>query len=217
MRFVITSDHGEEFGERGSWGHAHTLYAEQLHIPLIMSGPGLSAQVIDTPVGTQDIAPTLLRWAGVTSGLSADGVDLGPIAAGAPLDRAFPAETTRFSTARLGLREGDLRLEWDLRSGEAELFARLRTEARYRALFARAFPADADPFTVGNIVRALASMFTSFWLAEYFYQTWRYAGGARGWAAALVFWPVFAVIAGLTLLVAVIGRWGLKPKGAPAP
>jgi arylsulfatase len=122
VRFVITSDHGEEFGERGSWGHAHTLYAEQLHIPLIMSGPGLSAQVIDTPVGTQDIAPTLLRWAGVTSGLSADGVDLGPIAAGAPLDRAFPAETTRFSTARLGLREGDLRLEWDLRSGEAELF-----------------------------------------------------------------------------------------------
>jgi len=90
VRFVITSDHGEEFGERGSWGHAHTLYAEQLHIPLIMSGPGLSAQVIDTPVGTQDIAPTLLRWAGVTSGLSADGVDLGPIAAGAPLDRAFP-------------------------------------------------------------------------------------------------------------------------------
>jgi len=28
---------------------------------------------------------------------------------------------------------------------------------------------------------------------------------------------VFAVIAGLTLLVAAIGRWVLKPKGAPAP
>jgi hypothetical protein len=27
----------------------------------------------------------------------------------------------------------------------------------------------------------------------------------------------YAVIAGLTLLVAVIGRWVLKPKGAPTP
>ena len=39
VRWVITSDHGEEFGERGSWGHAHTLYAEQLRIPLILSVP----------------------------------------------------------------------------------------------------------------------------------------------------------------------------------
>jgi hypothetical protein len=28
---------------------------------------------------------------------------------------------------------------------------------------------------------------------------------------------VYAVIAGLTLLVAVIGRWLLRPKGTPAP
>ena len=37
--FAITSDHGEEFAERGSWGHGHTLYPEQLHVPLVVVGP----------------------------------------------------------------------------------------------------------------------------------------------------------------------------------
>ena len=59
VRWVVTSDHGEEFGERGSWGHAHTLYAEQLHVPLIMSGGALPAgRAVDGWVGTHDIAPT---------------------------------------------------------------------------------------------------------------------------------------------------------------
>ena len=30
---AVSADHGEEFGERGSWGHAHTLFPEQLHVP----------------------------------------------------------------------------------------------------------------------------------------------------------------------------------------
>ena len=41
VRVILTSHHGEEFGERGTWGHAHTLYAEQLHVPMIVSGAGL--------------------------------------------------------------------------------------------------------------------------------------------------------------------------------
>lgn len=45
----------------------------------------------------------------------------------------------------LGLREGD------------GLLARLRADARYRALFARAFPVEAEPFTVTNVTRAIAS------------------------------------------------------------
>lgn len=144
VRFVITSDHGEEFGERGSWGHAHTLYAEQLHIPLIFSGPGIPAgSVVDTPVGTHDIAPTVLGWAGVSGGLDADGVDLGAAATEALPARAFPAETTRFKTARIGLREGDLRLEWDLRSDTAELFD-LRADAVESRDVAKARPGEAS-------------------------------------------------------------------------
>ena len=65
VRWVVTADHGEEFGERGSWGHAHTLYSEQLHVPLVVSGPGLpEGMVIDEVVGTHDVAPTIAGWVG---------------------------------------------------------------------------------------------------------------------------------------------------------
>ena len=126
VRWVITSDHGEEFGERGTWGHAHTLFAEQLHVPLILSGPGVPAGVVvDAPVGNHDVAPTLAAWAGAPAdALQPDGVALTPgqDQTVALASRPFPAETTRFKTNRLGLYEGGLRLEWDLKSGETWLY-----------------------------------------------------------------------------------------------
>ncbi|NOY25234.1 MAG: sulfatase [Oligoflexia bacterium] len=130
VRWVVTGDHGEEFGERGSWGHAHTLYAEQLHVPLIIAerqpdgGSTLPVgRIVADTVGTQDIAPTIAGWVSQAAGLQADGIDLAPIIQGAAApDRAFPAETTRFETNRAGLYEDGLRLEWDLKSGSAELF-----------------------------------------------------------------------------------------------
>ncbi len=45
----------------------------------------------------------------------------------------------------LGLREGD------------RFLPTLRADSKYRALFERAFPGDADAFTVGNVTKALAS------------------------------------------------------------
>ncbi|MCZ7585811.1 MAG: sulfatase [Deltaproteobacteria bacterium] len=36
---IVTSDHGEEFGERGLWGHGITLYDEMLRVPLIIKTP----------------------------------------------------------------------------------------------------------------------------------------------------------------------------------
>ncbi|MCH2101255.1 MAG: sulfatase, partial [Planctomycetes bacterium] len=35
----LTSDHGEEFYERGRWGHGQSLFEEQVHVPLIVIGP----------------------------------------------------------------------------------------------------------------------------------------------------------------------------------
>ncbi len=124
VRFIITSDHGEEFGERGTWGHAHTLYAEQLHVPMIVSGAGLpKGRVEDVPVGTQDVAPTIAHWVGKADGLRADGVPMVPgESPKADASRVFPAETTRFKTNRLGLYADGLRIEWDLKTGRIELF-----------------------------------------------------------------------------------------------
>lgn len=123
IRWVITADHGEEFWERGSWGHAHTLYSEQLHIPLIVSGKGIPTSVVDSGwVGNHDVAPTVAAWADVN--LNADGLDLSPYFSGSESlpERPMIAETTRFKTNRLSLLEGGYRLEWDLNSGKSELF-----------------------------------------------------------------------------------------------
>lgn len=56
---AVTADHGEEFGERGSWGHGHTVWPEQLRVPLVINGPGVATQRSKHRIGTEDIAPTL--------------------------------------------------------------------------------------------------------------------------------------------------------------
>ena len=40
---IITSDHGEEFGEHGSYGHGWNLNRQVLHVPLIIVGPDVPA------------------------------------------------------------------------------------------------------------------------------------------------------------------------------
>jgi hypothetical protein len=69
---ALTSDHGESLGEHGYTGHGTSLYEEQLHIPLMLSGPGVKQGVVDRPVSMVDLAPTLLSMAGLAP-LVADG------------------------------------------------------------------------------------------------------------------------------------------------
>lgn len=75
---IITSDHGEEFIERGWLGHAITLHEELLHVPLIMKFPGYKPRVIDSPVGLIDIVPTIYQYLGlkIPKGLGGKALDL---------------------------------------------------------------------------------------------------------------------------------------------
>lgn len=120
---VVTADHGEEFGERGSWGHAHTLNPEQLRVPLIVAGPGVQTQVVEQVVGLQDIPPTLAATLGES--WTGDGLSLwGALSTGEAIEaRPFLSDTSRFDTNRLGLWEGDLRLDWDLSAQVLSLYA----------------------------------------------------------------------------------------------
>jgi len=63
---VVTSDHGEELNDHGGYGHGHSLYQEQLRIPLILYQKGVfeGGLVVEEPVLAVDIAPTLARTAG---------------------------------------------------------------------------------------------------------------------------------------------------------
>jgi len=76
---VLTSDHGEEFLERGGVLHGRTQFQEVMRVPLVMRGPGLPAgRRVAAPVSLVDVVPTLLRSAEVDVPEGLDGEDLAP-------------------------------------------------------------------------------------------------------------------------------------------
>jgi arylsulfatase A-like enzyme len=57
---IVSSDHGEAFGEHGTWHHTKTIYEELLRVPLIVWGAGVSPRRVDVPVTLLDLGPTIL-------------------------------------------------------------------------------------------------------------------------------------------------------------
>jgi len=66
---VFNSDHGEEFNDRGSFGHAHeNLHPELTRVPLIIRFPpdlGVAPTRVAAPVQNLDIFPTVLDALGI--------------------------------------------------------------------------------------------------------------------------------------------------------
>jgi len=73
---AVTSDHGEEMFERGVIQHGKTLYEELTRIPLIMRVPGDGPRVIEEPVMTIDVAPTILGALGLPLDRRMQGLDV---------------------------------------------------------------------------------------------------------------------------------------------
>jgi arylsulfatase A-like enzyme len=66
---VVTSDHGEEFGEHDVYLHGNSLYDRSLHVPLVIRTPSSSGGVRnDAWVSLRDLPSTLLALAGVKEG-----------------------------------------------------------------------------------------------------------------------------------------------------
>lgn len=59
---IITSDHGEQFGEHGMFVHGNSLYRPLMNVPLILSWPDrVPANVtVDRPLNLRDLAATVL-------------------------------------------------------------------------------------------------------------------------------------------------------------
>jgi len=58
---IITSDHGEQFGEHGLFDHANSLYRQVLQVPLLISLPGRvpTGMRISDPVSLADLPATV--------------------------------------------------------------------------------------------------------------------------------------------------------------
>jgi arylsulfatase A-like enzyme len=68
---VITSDHGEQFGEHGLFDHGNGLYVQALHVPLLLRLPGrVPADVrIPASVSLRDLPATVVDLVGLGSEL----------------------------------------------------------------------------------------------------------------------------------------------------
>jgi arylsulfatase A-like enzyme len=99
---IVTSDHGEEFGEHGVFDHGYTLYRQALHVPLIIVGgqrvpKGLR---ITSPVSLRDIPATIVDTLGMKGDSPFPGEPLTRVWSGQPeaaktVDHGLLTELTR--------------------------------------------------------------------------------------------------------------------------
>jgi arylsulfatase A-like enzyme len=147
---VLTSDHGEELGERGFVGwHAHTLFDELLRVPLVVKLPGsaLAGARVARQVRSLDIAPSVLDVLRIPAPEPFEGISLfDPRAAGDAVSELAWSQTepgarapaaTSLRTSRWKLYGSRL---YDLRADPGE-----RTDvARRRSQLARRLSARRD-------------------------------------------------------------------------
>lgn len=97
---VFTADHGEDFGERGHFGHGETMDERAIRVPLLIAMPGQSERVdVHEVVSLIDVAPTLLDLLDLPVPAGWEGRSLAPAMARAAHPR-HPA--TWWSTWREG-------------------------------------------------------------------------------------------------------------------
>lgn len=77
---IVTTDHGEEFGEHGGLSHDGKMYSELVHVPqLIVNPPEGKGGSCDTLVSGLDLPPTILGLFGLEPHGNFQGTSLFPL------------------------------------------------------------------------------------------------------------------------------------------
>jgi arylsulfatase A-like enzyme len=76
---VVTSDHGEEFGERHNFGHGQSLHHEVIHVPLLIVAPSRvpSGRVVREWASLRDLPATIVDLLDLEEGSPFPGRSLG--------------------------------------------------------------------------------------------------------------------------------------------
>jgi arylsulfatase A-like enzyme len=103
---VITSDHGEHFGEHDLFEHGQSLYQAAVHVPLIVRPAGgiAGGRRVVRPVSIRDIPSTLLDMAG-DDDPAFPGSSLRPTWSDDPAERADATPSLAFAELSRGLVE----------------------------------------------------------------------------------------------------------------
>ena len=73
---IVTSDHGEAFYEHGVVKHCYTVFDNEVHIPLLVVGPGVARGRARVAVSLLDIVPTVLEHLGLAAEPQLEGESL---------------------------------------------------------------------------------------------------------------------------------------------
>jgi arylsulfatase A-like enzyme/predicted negative regulator of RcsB-dependent stress response len=134
---IAVGDHGEGLGDHSESTHGVLIYDSVMHVPLIMSCPGVLSEsfvIDDAVVSVVDIFPTVLALLGVAEPPPSDGVSL--LAAGADRERSVYMEC----------------MTPYLDSGWAPLFSLRRHDSKYILAPRREhFDLQEDPGELNNL------------------------------------------------------------------
>lgn len=133
---IVVADHGEEFAERGNFGHTISLYEEQLAVPLLILAPGAHVGRVRSVVETRAIFDTVIERLGVAYERSKDSRSLletadRELSSRAPLPDARAYSTVWLDDSKLSwgkriraasVREGRWKLVDDVTRGRRLLF-----------------------------------------------------------------------------------------------
>ena len=78
---IVTADHGEGMGEHGLFDHGESLYAQEIHVPLVIVPPAgrRAARNVREPVSLRDLPATILDVVGLAGRSSFPGRSLAPL------------------------------------------------------------------------------------------------------------------------------------------
>ena len=127
MLVIVAGDHGEGLGDHGERTHGLLVYDSTLRVPLIVSAPGVNPERRNEPVSLADIAPTIVRAAGVAVPDAMKGRDL--LAA----ERSAKALAERTGTGGMG-RNDDLYAETEYPRVAGWSPLRALTDGRWMAI-----------------------------------------------------------------------------------
>ena len=172
---IVTADHGEEFGDHGGRYHGTTVYEEQVRVPLVVSVPGApSSHVVEEPVQTIDLLPTVLSSLSIPRPPRVRGRDLSAALAAQP--KAAEGFAFAETEEQALLAQGRLRLVCARKVGACRLYDVVADPAQQRDIAA----AHADRFD--KMRRTLHELAASH--GRYEVRGLRAQG--KGWPAAIL-------------------------------
>ena len=149
---IITSDHGEEFGDHGGEAHGLGAFNELLHIPLMIRAPGMAPRRVPSNVSHWDLPNTIAELFGIEVGAAPGARSLRSMLAGADLDLDRPVLIGPVSTFQIGaLIWRHWKLSYSLFNGSYGLYDQNADPRERSNVF------EAQPELASNLVGMLSS------------------------------------------------------------